>query len=90
MTPGNVISMLSDRDLMKLACRELVRVFGRKYLQAHYEGTLEGHGMIDDDTFMLFVGIKTDEDLPDHPATDKGWTVHGRAHGQIAKHRLPA
>ena len=70
--------MLNDRDLMKLACRELARVFGRKYLQEHYEGTLEGHGMIDDDTFMLFVGIKTTKDLPGHPATDKGWTVYGR------------
>lgn len=70
--------MLADKELMKNACNELVNVFGRDYLRNNYEGTLEGHGMIDDDTFMLFVGLKGSKDLPDRKANDKGWVVYGK------------
>ena len=50
--------MLNERELMKRACNELTKVFGRKYLQENYEETLVARGMSDSDTFMLFVGIK--------------------------------
>ena len=69
--------MLSEHELMKRACNELIKVFGREYLQENYEETLVARGMSDSDTFMLFVGIKDSEDLPEHPVTKKGWTVYG-------------
>jgi len=71
------MKLLNERELMKRACNELTKVFGRKYLQENYKGTLVARGMSDSDTFMLFVGIRDSEDLPEHPVTKKGWTVYG-------------
>ena len=70
--------MLKERELMKSACGELIKIFGKKYLQDNYENTLKARGMVDDSTFMLFVGLKTDDDLPGRKATDKGWVVYGK------------
>ena len=70
--------MLNQQSLMKNACGELVKVFGKEYLRKNYERTLEGHGMSDPDTFMLFVGLKDKDDLPDRKANEKGWVVYGK------------
>lgn len=70
--------MLSEKQLMKRACKELIKVFGREYLQKNYERTLRAQGLCDSDTFMLFVGIKDDEDLPNRKANEKGWVVYGK------------
>lgn len=75
---GKVIDLLSEKALKKYACDELIKVFGRKYLQDNYENTLQAHGMADDETYMFFVGIKDDEDLPDREANEKGWVVYGK------------
>lgn len=73
-----VIDVLNMQDLMKKACAELANVFGREYLRKNHERTLEGHGMVDPDTFMLFVGLKDRNDLPEREANEKGWVVYGR------------
>ena len=70
--------MLSTKELMKKACSEFVKVFGKEYLQKNYEKTLEGHGIVGDDKFMMFLGLKDSEDLPDREANDKGWVVYGK------------
>lgn len=69
--------MLSERLLMKKATEELVGVFGRKYLQENYENTCKAYGMVDDNTYQLFVGIKGSKDLPHRKADEKGWVVYG-------------
>lgn len=73
-----VIDVLSTKELTKNACGELAKVFGKEYLRKNYENTLEGHGLIGDSTFMMFVGLKSKEDLPDREANDKGWVVYGK------------
>lgn len=70
--------MLSTKELMKKATGELIKVFGKEYLQKNYENTLEGHGIVGDNTFMLFLGLKGSKDLPDRKANDKGWVVYGK------------
>ena len=70
--------MLSEKQLMKRACEELINVFGKEYLQKNYERTLKAQGLCDADTFMLFVGIKDHEDLPDRKVSEKGWVVYGK------------
>lgn len=67
--------MLDDRTLQKLATEELIKIYGKQYLQENYENTWLGHGRLKDGRYMLFVGIKTSRDLPDHPADDHGWVV---------------
>ena len=69
--------MLSERELMKIAVNELIRVFGRKYLQDNYRNTCKSYGMIGGDTYQLFVGIKGSNDLPNRQANAKGWVVYG-------------
>ena len=67
--------MLDERTLQKLATEELIKIYGKQYLQENYENTWLGHGMLKNGRYMLFVGIKTEDDLPDHPADDHGWVV---------------
>lgn len=70
--------MYNKQALMKIATSQLVNVFGRKYLQDNYSNMCKAYGMIDDQTFQLFVGIKDSKDLPDRKATEKGWVVFGK------------
>jgi len=67
--------MLDERTLKNLAYDELIKVYGLKYLRENYDNTWILHGMFSDGQFMLFAGIKTSKDLPDHPADEKGWVV---------------
>ena len=72
-----MIDMLDAKKLMQTATAELVKVFGKKYLQDNYTNTAKAHGMINDHTYQLFIGIKGSKDLPDRKANDKGWVVYG-------------
>ena len=69
--------MLDSKTLMQKATAELIRLFGKEYLQANYKNTCKAYGMVDAQTYQLFVGIKGSEDLPNRKATDKGWVVYG-------------
>lgn len=73
-----VIDVLNQQVLMKNACGELAKVFGKAYLRKNYGNTLVARGMSAPDTFMLFVGIKDSDDLPDRKANEKGWVVYGK------------
>jgi len=67
--------MLDLRTLKNLAFDELIRVYGKKYLQDNFYNTCIAHSMLSDGRFMLFAGIKTDDDLPGREADEKGWVV---------------
>ena len=69
--------MLSERMLQRKAADELIRVFGREYLQKNYENTCRAWGYLPDSRYMFFVGIKDEDDLPDRKANEKGWVVYG-------------
>ena len=71
--------MLTESELMCRATDELIRVFGRKYLQDNYRNTCKAYGMVADDTYQLFIGIKGSEELPHRKANAKGWVVYGKA-----------
>lgn len=68
--------MLSEKDLFKNGINEIIKIFGKKYLQDNYEGTCVAKGLIDPSTFMVFVGLKTSKQLPGRKATEKGWVVY--------------
>lgn len=71
--------MLTEKELMRKATDELIRVFGKKYLQDNYSNTCLAYGMVADDTYQLFIGIKGYDDLPHRKANAKGWVVYGKA-----------
>ena len=71
--------MLTEKELFCRATDELIRVFGRKYLQDNYRNTCKAYGMVNDDTYQLFIGIKGSKDLPRRKANEKGWVVYGVA-----------
>jgi hypothetical protein len=70
--------MLNEKELMQIATNEMIKIFGKKYLQDNYKNTCRAYGMIDARTFQLFLGLKDSEDLPDREADSKGWTVYGK------------
>lgn len=67
--------MLELEELKRLAFREVIKIYGKPYLRENFDNTCICHSMLRDGRFMLFVGIKTEDDLPDHPADDHGWVV---------------
>ena len=67
--------MFELEELKRLAFREVIKIYGKPYLRENFDNTWILHGMLKDGRFMLFVGIKTEDDLPDHPADDHGWVV---------------
>lgn len=69
--------MLDMKDLRRIAVDEFVRVFGYKYLQETDRGSCTAEGMVTEDTYQLFLGIKDSDDLPGRKATPKGWVVYG-------------
>ena len=70
--------MLTTRELFKKAMSELVSLFGKEYLQTNYENTCQASGMLNNQTYQLFVGIKDKKDLPERKANDKGWVVYAK------------
>lgn len=71
--------MLDRKSLAQIATNKLIEIFGRKYLQDNYANTCKASGMVADNVFQLFVGIKSDDDLPGRKAYDHhGWVVFGK------------
>lgn len=69
--------MLKETELLKKATEEMVKVFGKKYLQDNYANTCRASGVVNGDTYQLFLGIKGSQDLPNRKANEKGWVVYG-------------
>ncbi len=69
--------MLAEKTLVQIATKELIKEYGKEYLQKTYEGSCIAKGMATKDLFMFFLGIKTKTDLPDREADDHGWVVSG-------------
>ena len=69
--------MLDRKTLRKIALAEMIRVFGRKYLQINYDTTCTAEGMVADDTYRYFLGVKSAKELPGRKATPQGWVVYG-------------
>lgn len=70
--------MLNEKDLMRIATRKLIDIFGKQYLRDNYTNIIKSYGMIDNNIFGLFVGIKSDDDLPGRKAERHGWVVYGQ------------
>lgn len=70
--------MLTTRELFKIAMSELISLFGKEYLKTNYENTCQASGMLNNQTYQLFVGIKDKKDLPERKANDKGWVVYAK------------
>lgn len=68
---------MTEEELFHIAVNEFIRVFGRKYLQDNYYNTCRAEGIIANNTYQLFLGIKDSDELPDRKATAKGWVVYG-------------
>lgn len=71
------INVLDEDKLKKCACNELIKVFGKKYLQDNYATTIKTRAFLNDGTYMFFVGIKGESDLPGRKGNEKGWVVYG-------------
>jgi len=69
--------MLDEKILQKRAVEELIKVFGRQYLEETSKGACTAWGPLDDDTYWVFTGIKGSKDLPNRKADAKGWVVYG-------------
>ena len=63
---------------MRIATNELIKVFGKQYLQDNYMNTCKAVGMVNQNTYQLFVGIKGSEDLSERKANEHGWVVFGK------------
>ena len=73
--------MLSEEQLIRRAMQEIVPIFGKPYLQKNFNKILRSDGIINEGReYMLFLGIKTRDDLPEKEANEKGWTVYGLVH----------
>ena len=70
--------MLTTSELFKIAMSELISLFGKEYLKTNYENTCQASGMLNNQTYQLFVGIKDKKDLPERKANDKGWVVYAK------------
>ena len=70
--------LLDKETLFKLAKREMMFIFGRRYFEDNYENACTTVEMPTDETYQLFVGIKTKRDLPDRETNDKGWVVYAK------------
>lgn len=70
--------MMSEKELMRIATRKLIDIFGKQYLRDNYTNTIKSYGKIDDNIFALFVGIKSIDDLPKRKAERHGWVVYGQ------------
>lgn len=70
--------MLDRKKLVQIATEKLIEIFGKKYLRDNYTNTIKSTGMIDDNTFALFVGLKSIDDLPGRKADRHGWVVYGQ------------
>lgn len=70
--------MLTTKQLMKIAAEEVVKIFGKPYLQENLGNLCIAHGIINDGSvFQLFIGIKGQHDLPNREADSHGWVVYG-------------
>lgn len=81
---------MTEPELFHIAAKEFIRIFGRKYLHDNNRTSCTAEGIIANNTYMLFLGIKGSKDLPDRKATPKGWVVYGLIHldtntGEIKK-----
>lgn len=70
--------MKTEKELMRIATGKLIDIFGKQYLRDNYTNTIKSYGMLDDNIFALFVGIKSDDDLPGRKAERHGWVVYGQ------------
>mgnify|MGYP003300452194 CR=1 FL=1 len=70
--------MMSEKELMRIATRKLMDIFGTQYLRDNYKNIIKSYGKIDDNIYALFVGIKSIDDLPGRKAERHGWVVYGQ------------
>ena len=72
--PGE--GMLEKEELSRRAVNEMAKIFGAEYLRENLVKFPVGKSYLPDGRFFYFAGMKTINDLPNHPASAKGWTVY--------------
>ena len=70
--------MLDTKDLERIAVKEFVNIFGKAYLKENCKIGCRAYGMINDRTYMEFLGFKGTKELPNRKANEKGWVVYGK------------
>lgn len=69
---------MEERDLVRIATKKIIELFGKEYLRSTYNVSCTSSGMVDDETFLFFLGIKGSRDLPNRKANDHGWVVYAK------------
>ena len=69
------MTMLNEKELVTIATKKIIDIFGKPYLRENFANTCEAKGMTKDNTFMFFLGFKGKKQLPDREAEKHGWVV---------------
>lgn len=69
--------MLSEKELITIATKKMIDIFGKPYLRENFTSTCEAKGIVKDNIFMFFLGFKSKTQLPDREAESHGWVVYG-------------
>lgn len=72
-----VIEMLNEKELSGIAKKEFVQFFGMEYLTDKYNGSCISHGIIDDNTYQMFVGFEGSNDSSEGSDNYHGWIEYG-------------
>lgn len=70
--------MLAEDFLYNRAMGAVEYLFGLEYLNENRDEICLSYGIVQDNKFLLFVGIKTSDDYPNREATPDGWVVYAR------------
>ncbi len=69
--------MLSEQELLVIALKKMVSIFGAEYFKQNCMDCCVAYGYWDDNKkYMLFLGVKDEDELPNRKATPKGWVVY--------------
>ena len=68
--------MLKEYELANIGTRRIKAIFGQSYLNANRAHAVTAYGFSSKDEYLAFVALKDKRDLPNHPASAKGWTVY--------------
>ena len=69
--------MLSEKELVTIATKKMIEIFGKPYLRENFANTLEAKGMVKDNIFMFFLGFKGKDAFPERKDEGHGWVVYG-------------
>lgn len=63
-------------ELANIGTRRIKSIFGQQYLNENRKNAVTAYGFTCKDEYMAFVALKSKDDLPGHPASQKEWAVY--------------